>query len=158
MESLTHFRIEPLSSAHIEAVLAVERASQSAPWSETSFRNEFENAQSIFLVGLESGVLVGYAGLWKVVDEAHIINVAVDPARRNQGIGCRLVVEALLRARTEGMLCATLEVRASNEIAIRLYERLGFVRAAVRRAYYSDNHEDAIVMWLYDLTHWNPNP
>lgn len=92
-----------------------------------------------------------------MVDEAHIINVAVDPGHRRLGIARKLVSDLLLKARELGMVCATLEVRASNDAAAKLYEGLGFKQTAVRRSYYPDNKEDAIVMWLYGLQEWAPS-
>ena len=91
-----------------------------------------------------------------VVDEAHITTIAVAPDRHRMGIGERLVVDLLLRARERGMVCSTLEVRAGNLAAIGLYEKLGYVRSAVRKRYYPDNHEDAVVMWLEGLESWEP--
>ena len=144
-------RLEPLKPEHIPAILEIEAKSNSAPWSERSFRGELTNPQSIFLTAIAEGRVVGYAGLWVVVDEGHITTVAVDPAFRRAGIGKRLTVEVLNKGKDQGIVCATLEVRASNEPAIRLYEDLGFFQAARRKGYYPDNREDAIVMWKHGL-------
>ncbi|HLK15476.1 MAG TPA: GNAT family N-acetyltransferase, partial [Fimbriimonadaceae bacterium] len=81
---------------------------------------------------------------------------AVDEGMRRQGIGRALIIDLLLEAKEAGMLCATLEVRASNTAAVSLYERLGFVTTARRKRYYPDNKEDALVMWLADMEHWTP--
>jgi len=144
-------RLEKLQPGHIPAILEIEKHANAAPWSERSFENELTHEHGVFLVAFIGADLVGYAGMWLVVDEAHITTVAVDPEFRRQGIARRLMVELLARAHDAGMLGATLEVRAGNEAAIGLYEALGFVRSAVRRRYYPDNKEDAVVMWLYDL-------
>lgn len=146
-----NLRFEPLHESHLEAILAIEKLSNSAPWSERSFRGELSNPQSIFLTAIDDGKIVGYAGLWIVVDEGHITTVAVDPGQRRRGIGRRLTEEILRRAKEKGLVCATLEVRASNDPAIRLYENLGFEQAARRKGYYPDNREDAIVMWKMGL-------
>lgn len=144
-------RFEPLREEHIEAVLAIEQADQGAPWSAASFRNEINHQHAVFLVAFVEGEIVGYVGVWLLVDEAHITTVMVRSSHRRAGLGERLVREALRRARDAGMTDATLEVRAGNVAAIQLYEKLGFQRVAVRKRYYPDNHEDAVVMWLYRL-------
>lgn len=144
-------RFVPLAEEHLADVLAIEKASQTAPWSEPSFRNEVDHKDGLFLVALLEGRVVGFAGAWILVDEAHVTNVAVDPERRRAGIGRRLVRALLLGCKERGATCATLEVRAGNEPAIGLYESFGFVRAGVRKKYYPDNREDAVVMWLHGL-------
>lgn len=149
-----NLRFEPLSSAHIEDVLAIEAVSNGSPWSERSFRNELENPQSVFRVAFASGKVVGYGGLWRIVDEAHITTVAIAPEYRRMGIAERLLKELLTASKEGGIASATLEVRAGNVAAIALYRKLGFESAAVRRGYYPDNKEDALVMWLYDLQSW----
>jgi len=146
-----NLRFEALREEHLPAVLEIEKQANSAPWSERSFRNELDHEHGIFLVALGGGQVVGYGGVWLVVDEAHVTNVAVNPSLRRQGIGRRLMVELLKRAKERGMTCSTLEVRASNEAAIRLYEQLGYKITGHRRGYYPDNREDAAVMWLYEL-------
>lgn len=149
-------RFEALGAHHFPAVLAIEQEANPAPWSEQSFRNELTNPQSVFLVAFGDGKVVGYGGYWRCIDEAHITTVAIAEPMRRHGLGRRLVVELLLRAKEEGMECSTLEVRAGNEAAVKLYEALGYVVAARRRAYYPDNREDALVMWLYGLPEWTP--
>ena len=124
------------------------------PWSEASFRNEIDHQHGISLVAERGKEVVGYGVVWVVADEAHITTIAVDPEQRRQGIAWKLMVELLERAKERGATCATLEVRASNEAAIKLYERLGFEVCGRRRAYYADNKEDAMVMWLYELEPW----
>jgi ribosomal-protein-alanine N-acetyltransferase len=146
----------PFAEAHLEPVLAIERASNGAPWSEASFRAEIANPHGRMLVALEGGQVVGFGGVWMVVDEAHITNLAVHPERRRRGIGRDLVVALLREAQSMGMRCATLEVRAGNVAAITLYEALGFRSIATRKRYYPDNQEDAVVMWLADLQGWTP--
>lgn len=149
-------RLVPLTEDDIPAILEIEKQSNGAPWSERSFRNELQHPYGIFLVAKKLSAVVGYAGAWLVVDEGHITTVAVDPLHRRQGIGRTLTLEILKRCRERGMLCSTLEVRASNEPAIKLYEALGYVTTARRKGYYPDNQEDALVMWLHDLQSWDP--
>lgn len=144
-------RFEPLSETHLDSIYEIERQTQTAPWSEQAFRNELENPQSCFLVVWSEGKIVGYGGYWRCIDEAHITTVSVDPALQRSGIATRLMRELLGRAIDEGMTCSTLEVRAGNEAAIKLYEKLGYKVTAERKKYYPDNREDALIMWLYDL-------
>jgi ribosomal-protein-alanine N-acetyltransferase len=100
--------------------------------------------------------VIAYGGVWLVVDEAHITTVAVDEAKRRNGVGKRMMVELLNRSQEAGMKCSTLEVRAGNDPAVKLYEKLGYVTTARRKGYYPDNNEDALVMWLHDLVNWEP--
>ncbi len=120
----------------------------SAPWSELSFEKEIkENHLAFYIVAEINERVVGYAGLWCIVDEGHITNVAVHPDFRRKGIG-EALVSVLLEHTTEiGLLSHTLEVRASNDPAIALYSKFGFEAAGVRKNYYEDNGEDAIIMW-----------
>jgi ribosomal-protein-alanine N-acetyltransferase len=149
-------RFEALEESHIPAILEIEREVNSAPWSERSFRNELTHAHGVFLTAIGDGNVVGYGGFWMVVDEAHITTVAVAKEFQRKGIGRKMMIELLTRAKAQGMACSTLEVRAGNEPAIKLYENLGYVTAARRKSYYPDNKEDALVMWLHSLTDWEP--
>ncbi len=153
---MKNLRLEAITESHLPAVLQIEKAANSAPWSERSFRNELNHPHGIFLVAIGDGQVVGYGGIWLVVDEAHVTNLAVDPAVRRQGVARKLMMELLRRAKEKGMTCSTLEVRASNEAALELYEGLGYKTTATRRGYYPDNKEDAAVMWLYELDKWEP--
>jgi ribosomal-protein-alanine N-acetyltransferase len=153
---MTTLRFDPLQESHIPAILAIEGRTNTAPWSERSFRNELDHKRGIFVVAILQGEVVGYGGVWMVIDEAHITTVAVAEEHQRQGIGEKLMVHLLKLAKEQGMLCSTLEVRAGNEPAIKLYEKLGYVISARRKGYYPDNREDAIVMWLYDLATWQP--
>ncbi|MBX3097534.1 MAG: ribosomal protein S18-alanine N-acetyltransferase [Fimbriimonadaceae bacterium] len=145
-------RVAPLSAEHIDRVLAIDKASQSSPWSKESFQVELDRPQGVFLVAIGDGVVVGFAGAWLVLDEAHVTNVAVDPARRRQGIARKLIRELLERVKSDGATCATLEVRAGNEPAVRLYEAFGFRSVGRRKGYYPNDGEDALVMWLDDMS------
>lgn len=149
--NLATLRFEPLRAEHLKTIVEIERAGQSAPWSEASFRNEIGHKHAIFLVAIVDGEIAGYVGLWLLIDEAHITTVMVRADQRQHGLGAKLVREALRRARERGAAAATLEVRAGNAPAIRLYESLGFESVATRKRYYPDNNEDALVMWLYGL-------
>lgn len=151
---MSTLRIEPLAARHIPAILDIENEANGAPWSERSFTNELDNPQSIFAVGFSGSVLAAYGGVWMCVDEAHITNVAVRADLRQRGFGRQMVKYLMHGAKEQGMTCATLEVRASNVAAIALYENLGFAQVGLRKRYYPNNREDAIVMWLYELQQW----
>lgn len=149
-------RFEALQEQHIPAILEIESRTNGAPWSERAFRNELTHDDRIFLVAISGGQIVGYGGVWLVIDEAHVTTVAVEESARRQGIGERLMVELLEKSKAAGMACSTLEVRAGNEAAIKLYEKLGYKEISKRKGYYPDNKEDAVVMWLYELDAWAP--
>ncbi len=149
-------RFERLDEGHISQILGIESQVNSAPWSAKSFQNELTHSHGYFLVALVNGKVVGYGGFWMVIDEAHITTIAISPDHQRKGIGRKLMMELLTQAKRAGMVCSTLEVRASNEAAIKLYEDLGYQIAALRKAYYPDNKEDASVMWLHHLDKWEP--
>jgi ribosomal-protein-alanine N-acetyltransferase len=140
--------------ADMAEVMAVERAAYSAGWPPTAFERELtHNAMARYVVLRESkdGPLRGFGGIWLMVDEAHVVTVAVVPEARRQGYG-RALVHALLNVAIEhGMALATLEVRQSNAAARALYAAYGFYEVGFRKAYYSDNHEDAVIMTTEDI-------
>jgi ribosomal-protein-alanine N-acetyltransferase len=156
VSALATLRFVPLSKDLIDEILVIESSTHSAPWSRKSFENELEHKYGVFLVALIEGKVIGYGGTWVLVDEAHVTNVVVSPEFRGEGIGRKLMNEMLLKARDKGAVCATLELRKSNEVALKLYESMGFVMATVRKAYYPDNQEDALVMMMDDLLGWKP--
>lgn len=132
----------------IPDVMVIEHESFTLPWSEEAFRNELTmNHFARYLILDVDGKAVGYAGMWTIVDEAHITNIAVRTAYRGQHLGERLLRKMMAWAGELGMERITLEVRATNRVAQSLYGKLGFEPAGVRKGYYSDNHEDAIIMW-----------
>lgn len=144
-------RFEELQEHHIPTILEIEKLCESSPWSEAAFRNELDHAHSIFLVAIVKGDIVGFGGVWVLADEAHITTIAVHPDQQRQGIGRALMDELISRAKERGAVCSTLEVRAGNVAAITLYEDMGYVRSGLRKRYYPDNNEDAVIMWLHDL-------
>lgn len=145
-------QISKLVEADIPELLEIEKQCHATPWSEQSFRNELDHEHGIFLIAREKGKMIGYASLWVIADEAHITNLAVLPTEQGKGFGKQLVLEILHQSVDQGATCATLEVRTSNKPALTVYESFGFKACGVRKRYYPDNNEDAIVMWLYDLT------
>ena len=135
-------------------VIAVERASYSAGWPATAFERELtQNAMARYVVlrPPHSDEVIGFAGLWLMVDEAHVVTVAVLPEQRRHGFGRALVHGLLEVSRRHQMAMATLEVRASNEAARALYREYGFYEVGERKRYYSDNREDAIIMSTEDI-------
>ncbi len=140
-------RIEPMTFQDLPAVHAIERASFSVPWPEDAYRNELStNRLASYVVARAAGAVFGFAGLWVMVDEAHVTTFAVDPRWRRQGVGQRLLLALLDLAVTRRAREATLEVRLSNMPARRLYEKYGFRPVGIRPRYYSDNGEDALIM------------
>jgi [ribosomal protein S18]-alanine N-acetyltransferase len=148
--------IEPLSSpSDLDAVLAIEVESFTSPWTREMYVAELENVGVSFcyLARNESGDILGFCSFWRVLDELHINNLAVAPTYRRRGIGTELLTHVLNEGARLGAYRATLEVRRSNEVARHLYEHLGFATAGVRRAYYTNPVEDALVLWREHLTH-----
>lgn len=139
--------ISPMTMDDISQIAALEKMCFSMPWSERLFINELENNNSYFLTIKIRNELIGYAGFWLIVDEAHIVNLAVHPEFRRQGMGGMLLKNILDMAKQKGALKATLEVRETNTPANLLYERLGFVCVALRKGYYADTKEHAVIMW-----------
>jgi [ribosomal protein S18]-alanine N-acetyltransferase len=133
----------------LEAIERIERRSYPTPWSRSMFASELSKPSSISLGAFEAGTseLVGYLVISRYVDAWHVMNVAVEPERRRQGIAVALFERLFELTGAEGRRGYTLEVRISNEAAIKLYERLGFQSRGVRRGYYTDNREDALIMW-----------
>jgi ribosomal-protein-alanine N-acetyltransferase len=144
--------IEDMGIDDIDSVQLVERASFPVPWPANAFRHELtQNKNAHYIIAKEGERVVGYAGLWLSLDEAHITTFAVLPDFRRRKIGERMLVSLFARAEKLGAEWLTLEVRASNLAAQRLYEKYGFRPAGIRRRYYSDNNEDAIIMWTERL-------
>jgi ribosomal-protein-alanine N-acetyltransferase len=139
--------VDRMSVDDLIAVHVIERESFSTPWPAQAYRQEIEqNRLAHYIVARSGNSIVGFAGIWLLVDEAHITTFATRSAWRRQGIGERLLVALLDLALARGAKEATLEVRPSNIPAKRLYEKFGFKVVGVRPRYYSDNNEDALIM------------
>lgn len=132
----------------VPAIEEIEKQCFTDPWSyESLYRDIVENGLAFYVVAQTDGRVCGYVGIWKILDEGHITNVAVAPEFRRKHIG-RAMLKALIDFTSqEGIEKYTLEVRASNQAAIRLYEGLGFSAEGIRPGYYEDNGEDAVIMW-----------
>ena len=142
---MIHFRT--LLPEDAEGVARVERESFPTPWSREDFWREASNDFACYIVALEDTDITGFAGCWISFDEAQVTNIAVTAIQRNKGCGKLLMEQMMCAAVARGVERMTLEVRPSNMPAIRLYERLGFSAVGVRKGYYQDNGEDAILMW-----------
>lgn len=141
-------KIRRMTWLDVEEVTQVEEASFSIPWTKDAFMNEMlRNEQAIYFVAVHDKRVVGFVGVWQIVDEGHITNIAVLPEFRGQGIGNQLLAELVAFAKSKGLVGLTLEVRVSNVGAQKLYEQFGFMQAGRRRRYYQDNNEDAYIYW-----------
>lgn len=149
MSAAKENRIRPMTAADIDGVWEVEKRCFPDPWSREAFEAELSglNPCVYFVAEAPDGTVCGYMGVWHILDEGHVTNVAVHPEYRRLGIGRRLVESVLLDGRQKGIYNFTLEVRPSNEAAQALYRELGFREAGLRKRYYSDG-EDALIMWL----------
>ena len=175
MVAVARYEIRPMAEADIHQVVEVERESFPSSWPRTAYRRELANRLARYIVVFDrsheppaatpsrrrrllglfrrndepaptTDYIVGYVGVWLLVDEAHIVAIAVREAYRRQGLGELLLAEALELALANRQEAVTLEVRRSNVGAQTLYEKYGFLKVGVRRRYYSDNHEDAVIM------------
>lgn len=139
--------IRRMNLEDVPAVAAVEAATFPTPWSEDAFRQELtSNAVARYLVAEVDGKVIGFAGAWVILDESHITNIAILDGYRGKGYG-RALTSALMQYLSNlGAAYATLEVRKSNLTAQNLYVPLGFIKLGVRKRYYEDNNEDALLM------------
>jgi ribosomal-protein-alanine N-acetyltransferase len=139
--------IRRLALGDLDDVEAIEKRAYRTPWSRSMFASELAKPASICLGAYEGDQLVGYVINSRYVDAWHVMNVAVSPSHQRRGIATQLLEHLFELTRDDERRGYTLEVRISNADAIRLYERLGFERRGIRRGYYTDNREDALIMW-----------
>ena len=139
--------VRELEISDLNAIEAIEQRAYPTPWSRSMFATELAKPTSICLGAFEGSDLLGYVINSRYVDAWHVMNVAVDPDHRRRGIATTLLERLFELTRDDERRGYTLEVRISNEDAIRLYERLGFEPRGIRRGYYTDNKEDALIMW-----------
>jgi ribosomal-protein-alanine N-acetyltransferase len=147
-------QITQLTSAdQIPSVLEIEAASFTSPWTREMYLSELENrnVSYCFLASFDNGPAIGFCSFWRVLDELHINNLAVLPDFRHRGVGAELLAFVLNEGARLGALRATLEVRRSNTPALMLYERYGFTVAGIRRDYYTNPQEDALILWKDQL-------
>ncbi len=140
-------KIVELEEKHVDEIVAIEEHSFSIPWSKTAFLGEILNQNAHYFVATIEDKVVGYGGFWYIVNEGHITNIAVHQDFRGQGIGSKILDAMIAQKEELWMIGLTLEVRVSNENAIKFYEKKGFVEEGRRKNYY-ENNEDALIMWL----------
>ena len=144
--------LAPLTVADLGEVAVIENVSFTAPWPTSAYTTELTTNRLARYVGARiNGTLVGFGGIWLMVDEAHVTTMAVLPANRRTGVATALLLELLQEARRGGARVATLDVRVSNSDAQRLYRAFGFAEVGRRICYYDDNGEDALVMTTAEL-------
>lgn len=145
MESVV---IRKMKLSDIDSVVNIERNSFPIPWTREAFVSELKGNQlARYYVAEFDNRVVGYAGVWLIMDEAHVTNIAIHPEYRGRGIGKKLVGILIKEVVNFGIYRMTLEVRWSNTTAQALYRKFGFVPCGIRPEYYQDNREDAIIMW-----------
>jgi ribosomal-protein-alanine N-acetyltransferase len=135
----------------LDDVCRIDRGCFPVPWVRSAYHTELNNRSASYFVARLEGKVVGYGGVWIIMDEAHITTIAVDPDYQGQKIGERILLELLQEGIAQGARRATLEVRENNRTAQNLYRKFGFREAALRAGYYTDNGENAIVMWADDM-------
>ncbi len=140
-------KFEPLKFEHLRQMAQIEREAFDMPWTEAMFIPEVEDENAHYVVGVRGDEVICYGGYHKVLDEAHITNIAVKAGERGKGIGKLLMSELIARAKNAGVKYITLEVRDDNEAAIKLYLSFGFTVEGVRKKYYSNKY-DALIMWM----------
>ncbi len=143
--------ISPMRRRHLRAVLGIEERTSSTPWSLGLFLAEARREERVYLVARSGHRVVGFAGLLFALTDGHVTTIAVDPEHQGGRIGTRLLLVLVRRAIERGAEAVTLEVRASNQPAQALYRRFGFAPAGVRKGYYRDPVEDALVLWAHDV-------
>lgn len=146
---MERFIIRRMEFDDLDAIEQIEKSAFTVPWSRESFLNELTNNLFAYYLVLEvEGNVIGYGGMWIIADEAHITNIAIAPNYRGKRWGEKLLVTMKDHAAKQGATAMTLEVRTSNVVAQRLYKKLGFDKTGIRPKYYSDNGEDALIMWV----------
>lgn len=150
MESSIYIR--KMKPADLGRVIEIEKISFADPWSESAYLTEISNASAHYSVLCIGKDIVGFAGMWVIIDEAHITTLAVDPDYRKKRMGERLLIDLLEEALARSATRATLEVRQSNVSAQNLYIKYDFKPVAIRREYYSSNNENAVIMWVDNIS------
>lgn len=138
-----------MEAKDIDDIVRIEQESFPTPWSREAFENELiKNRFAVYTVLEDEEGVFGYCGMWVIIDEAHITNIALLPKYRGKKLGEALLRKVMEIAKEKGAKTMTLEVRVSNDIAQSLYRKLGFQNGGIRKNYYTDNQEDALIMWV----------
>lgn len=149
---MKQYTVQPMTYDYIDEVYEIEKLCFTVPWSKEAFILEIDkNCCARYFMAKVGDVAAAYGGMWVILDEAHITNIAVHPDYRRLGIGRDILLALMADASKSGIRNMTLEVRVSNDPAINLYKKLGFVEEGIRKGYYADNNEDAIIMWNHDI-------
>ena len=149
---MINLAIRSMEIKDINSVIKINSLSFPTNWSRDSLEKEMlDNKYARYKVALIDGMIIGYGGMWIIVDEAHITNIAVHPEYRGIGVGANILDSLIGTCEHENIPSITLEVRSSNKTAKRLYTKFGFFEEGIRKAYYADNKEDAIIMWKKDI-------
>jgi len=144
--------IERMVDADVRDVMRIEQQSFTTTWPANAFYQEIrDNKLAHYYVGRINGAIVAYGGIWVILEDSHITTIAVDPGHRGRRYGEAMLVRLLDEAIARGATWMTLEVRESNDVAQALYRKYGFTTVSTRRGYYSDNNENALVMWAGNL-------
>ncbi len=149
---INKFEIKQMTTDHIDGVMVVENLSFKIPWSRQAFVDEITtNNMAMYFVASCNGQVIGYGGMWKIFDEGHITNIAVHPEFRRCGAASVIIEKILEVSGEKGVKSLTLEVRKSNIAAQNLYQKYGFKPEGIRKGYYSDTGEDALIMWKHGI-------
>ena len=144
--------IKKMTKDDVHTVSNIEKECFAIPWHESAYLTEITNRSAYYIVSMQDGKMTGYAGMWVIMDESHITTIGVAKEYRGKKVGEMLLMSLLDEAMKRGARRATLEVRESNNVAQNLYRKYGFAPAAIRRGYYTDNYENAIVMWIDNMS------
>jgi [ribosomal protein S18]-alanine N-acetyltransferase len=148
---MNNIRITAADNCHIDGILDISSLSFPITWSRKSYEEELTNGRARYVVALIDDKVIGFGGMWIILDEAHITNIAVHPQFRGSGIGSMLLQTLIDICRAKQCLSMTLEVRISNKAAQALYGKYGFIVEGKREQYYEDNKEDALLMWKRNI-------
>lgn len=148
---MTDISVEKMNISNVQGVKEICDLSFSAPWSLASLNTELNNNKAVYIVIKLRNKVIGFGGMWILFDEADITNIAVHPEYRGHNFGDIIVENLISEAKELGVTCMTLEVRASNTPAIKLYEKHGFSIQGTRKNFYENPREDAHIMWNYNI-------
>lgn len=136
---------------YLKDILKIENLSFATPWTKDAMEKELTNKFAKYVVVKLNNIVIGYGGMWVILDEGHITNIAVHPEFRGIGAGKKIIEGLIQICKEQNMASLTLEVRVSNYVAQNLYKSFGFIEEGVRKNYYNDNNEDAIIMWKRNI-------
>lgn len=136
---------------YLREIMCIENLSFSIPWTKDAMEKELLNKFAKYVVIKLNNLVVGYGGMWLILDEGHITNIAVHPEFRGIGAGKKIIEALIDECKKNNINSLTLEVRASNYVAKNLYTKFGFIEEGIRKNYYNDNNEDAIIMWKRNM-------